>query len=68
LAAVLEDAAAFAEGSQSANYVLGSEISAEPEVTYAPDPELDFVIGDAEALKQALMDGPVLVAGNGLIN
>jgi len=68
LAAVLEDAAVFAETFERANYVFGSEVSAEPEVGYAPDPELDFLIGDAESLKQALMEGPVLVAGNGLIN
>ena len=68
LATVLEDAAAFAETFQSANYVFGSEVSSEPEVAYAPDPDLDLLIGDAEALIQALADGPVLVAGNALIN
>ena len=68
LAAVLEEAAAFAQTLQNTNDILGWEVSAEPDVAYAPDPELDFVIGDAEALMLALMDGPVLVAGNGLIN
>jgi hypothetical protein len=48
--------------------IRGLEVSTEPEVAYSPDPELDFVIGDAEALMLALMDGPVLVAGNGFIN
>jgi hypothetical protein len=68
LATVIEDAAAFAETVRSGNDVLGPELSAEPDVAYAPDPDVDFVIGDAEALMRALMDGPVLVAGNGLIN
>ena len=67
-AAVLEDAAAFAQTLPNGNDVPASEASAEPDVAYAPDPDVDFVIGDAEALMRALMDGPVLVAGNGLIN
>jgi len=68
LAAVLEDSAAFSETVQSVNDLSGSEDSAEPDVAYAPDPELDLMIGDAKALMRALTDGPVLVAGNALIN
>lgn len=68
LAAVLEDSAAFSGRVQGVNDLIGSEEPAEPDVAYAPDPELDLMIGDAEALMQALTDGPVLVAGNALIN
>jgi len=66
--ALLGDATAFAETLQTANEVLGSELSDEPEVGYLPDPELDFVIGEAEALMRALSNGPVLVAGNSLVS
>jgi hypothetical protein len=40
----------------------------EPEIDYAPDPELDLAIADAEALMRALTELPILVAGNRLIN
>ena len=68
LAVLLADATTLAETLQIANDVLGSELSNEPDVGYLPDPELDFVIGEAEALMQALSNGPVLVAGNSLLN
>ena len=68
MAAVLADGTAFAETLQTANDVPGSEPSDEPDVGYLPDPELDFVIGEAEALMQALSHGPVLIAGNRLVN
>ena len=66
--ALLADAAAFAETLQIANDVMGSELSDEPDVGYLPDLELDFVIGEAEALMQTLSSGPLLVAGNSLVN
>ena len=68
LAAVLEDAAALAEMLPTTSDILGAQVSGEPEIAYSPDPELDFVIGDAEALMQVLTGGPVLVAGNTLVN
>ena len=68
LAALISGATAFAEALQTANDVLGSQLSDEPDVDYLPDPELDFVIGEAEALMHALSNGPVLVAGNSLVN
>jgi len=68
LDALLADATAFSGTLQTGNDVLGSQLSDEPDVDYVPDPELDFVIGEAEALMQALSNGPVLVAGNGLVN
>ena len=68
LAALLADATVFSETLQTENGVLGSELSDEPEVGYLPDPELDFVIREAEALMQALSNGPILVAGNSLVN
>jgi len=67
LAAVLEDAAS-AETLQTANEILDADALGEPEVAYAPDPELDLAIDDAEGLLKALTDGPVLVAGNSLVN
>jgi len=68
LVALITGATAFAETLQTENGVLGSELSDEPEVGYLPDPELDFVIREAEALMQALSNGPILVAGNSLVN
>ena len=48
--------------------VLGWDAPVEPEIDYVPDPELDLAIADAEALREALTEGPILVAGNRLIN
>ena len=52
----------------TANEILGADAFGEPDVAYTPDPELDFAIDDAEGLLKALTDGPVLVAGNSLVN
>lgn len=67
LAAILADAAST-ERLQTANEILDADALGEPEVAYAPDPELDLAIDDAEGLLNALTDGPVLVAGNSLVN
>ena len=48
--------------------VLGWDAPMEPEIDYVPDPELDLAIADGEALREALTEGPILVAGNTLIN
>jgi hypothetical protein len=40
----------------------------EPEIDYVPDPELDLRNCRCEALMHALTEGPILVAGNRLIN
>ena len=68
LAAALEDAAAFAEVPVSLAEVLSEDAPMEPEIDYVPDPDLDIAIADGEALREALTEGPILVAGNGLIN
>lgn len=68
LAAVLDDAAAPPEALQAAKDILDAGVSAEPEIVYSPDPELDFAIADAEAVMDSLTKGPVLVAGNRLVN
>ena len=68
LAAALDDAAAFAEVPVSLAEVLSEDAPMEPEIDYVPDPELDIAIADGEALREALTEGPILVAGNGLIN
>jgi hypothetical protein len=67
LATALEDAGA-AQTLHTANEILGAAASGEPDVAYTPDPELDFAIDDAEGLLKDLRDGPVLVAGNSLVN
>ena len=68
LTAAFEDGEAFAEVPVTLNEVLGGEDPMEPEIDYVPDPLLDFAIADAEALWEALTEGPILVAGNRLIN
>jgi len=68
LTALIACSTTFAEALQTANDVLGSGLSDEPDVDYLPDPELDFVIGEAAALIQALSNVPVLAAGNSLVN
>ena len=68
LAAALDDGVAFAEAPVDLPDMLGENAPMEPEVDYVPDPELDLAIADAEALREALTEGPVLVAGNRLIN
>ena len=68
LATALEDAAAFAEVPVSLAEVLSEDAPMEPEIDYVPDPELDLAIADGEALREALTEGPILVAGNTLVN
>jgi hypothetical protein len=68
LAAAFEDGAAFAEAPVDLADMLGENALTEPEIDYVPDPELDLAIADAEALREALTEGPILVAGNRLIN
>ena len=38
------------------------------DVDYLPDPELDLMMAEGEACLRALLKGPILVAGNQLIN
>jgi hypothetical protein len=68
LAAAFEDGEAFAEAPVTLTDVIGWDAPTEPETGHVPDPELDFAIADAEALRKALTEGPILVAGNRLIN
>ena len=35
---------------------------------YVTDPDLEQIITDADALRAALVEGPILVAGNKLVN
>lgn len=68
-AAAFEDAEAFAERSMSLAEVLEGDVHLEPEDDcYVSDPDLELIIADAEALRAAHVDGPILVAGNKLIN
>jgi hypothetical protein len=66
--AAFEDGAAFAEAAVSLTEVLAADAPMEPEIDYVPDPDLELMIADAEALRAALTEGPVLIAGNKLVN
>ena len=68
IAAAFEDSEAFAEAPVALSEMLGWDGPLEPEIDCAPDPELDLVIADGEALMHALTEGPILVAGNRLVN
>lgn len=68
IAAAFEDGAAFAEAPESLTEVLEGDVPMEPEIDYVPDPEIDLMIADAEALRAALTEGPVLIAWNKLVN
>jgi hypothetical protein len=68
-AAAFEDAEAFAEVSISVAEELEGDARLEQEVDYyVSDPDLELVIADAEALMAALVEEPILVAGNKLVN
>ena len=69
IAAALDDAEAFAEASISLAEVLEGDAPLEQDLDYyVSDPDLELIIADAEALRAALVEGPILVAGNKLIN
>ena len=68
LSAALEDGEAFTEAPVTLNEVFVLDAPIDPEIDYVPDPELDLAIADGEALMHALTEGPILVAGNRLIN
>ena len=68
-AAAVEDGEAFAEAPISLAEVLEADVPLEPEVDcYISDPDLELIIADADATRAALAEGPILVAGNKLIN
>ena len=67
LRTAIEDDKAFAETPPSLE-ILEYETPSEFEVDYAPDADLLAIIADGEELWVALMDGPILVAGNEFIN
>jgi len=68
-AAALDDAEAFAEGSISLAEILEGDAPLEQELDdYVSDSDLELIIADAEALRAALIEGPILVAGNKLVN
>lgn len=68
-AAALDDAEAFVEVPISLAEVLEGDAHLEQELDYyVSDPDLELIIADAEALRAALVEGPILVAGNKLIN
>ncbi len=68
IAAAFEDGAAFAEAPLYLAEVLAGDAPMESEIDYVPDPDLELMIADAEALRAALTESPVLIAGNKLVN
>jgi len=68
IAAAFEDGAAFAEAPVSLTGLLAADAPMEPEIDYVSDPDLALMMADAEALRAALTEGPVLIAGNKLVN
>ena len=68
-AAALDDAEAFAEASISLTEVLEGDAPLEQEFDYyVADPDLELIIADADVLRAAMVEGPILVAGNKLVN
>jgi len=67
IVAALDDAEAFAEASISLAEVLEGDAPLELDY-YVADPDLEQIITDADALRAALVEGPILVAGNKLVN
>ena len=68
-AAAVEDGEAFTEAPLSHAEVLESDVPLEPEVDYCiSDPDLELLFADADATRAALVEGPIPVAGNKLIN
>ena len=68
LAAALGDVAALADDLPLPPHDMEEALADDSEVAYLPDPELELILTDAEAYTKALFEGPILVAGNHLIN
>jgi len=68
IAAALADVASMADHLPLPSQGMEEAVALDPEVDYPPDPELDMIFADAEAYIKALFGGPILVAGNHLIN
>ena len=68
IAAALAEVASLAEHLPLPPQGMEVSLAVDPEVDYLPDPELDLSLADAEAYIKALFEGPILVAGNHLIN
>ena len=68
IAAALADVASLAAHRPLPTQSIEEALAVDPEVDYPPDPELDLILADAEAHIKALFEGPILVAGNHLIN
>jgi len=68
IAAALADVATLADRLPLAPHDMEEVLADDSEVGYLPDPELDLILTDAEAYIKGLFEGPILVAGNHLIN
>ena len=67
--AALDDAEAFVPASISLAEVLEGDAPLEQEFDYyVADPDLELIIADADVLRAAMVEGPILVAGNKLVN
>ena len=68
IAAALADVATLADHLPLPPHVMEEALADDSEVDHLPDPELDLILTDAEAYIKGLFEGPILVAGNHLIN
>jgi len=68
IAAALADVATLADRLPLPPPDMEEALADDSEVAYLPDPELELILTDAEAYTKALFEGPILVAGNHLIN
>ena len=68
IATALADVAALADDLPLPPHDMEEALADDSEVPYLPDPELELILTDAEAYIKSLFEGPILVAGNHLIN
>ena len=68
ISAALEDGAAFAAEPVTLTAAVDGDEPIGSEVDLLPDNELELAVAEGEVLMAALTEGPVLVAGNRLIN
>ena len=68
VAPAFDDGAAFIDDPVPMTEALGGDASVYPEIDCMPDPDLELMIADAEAVMLALTHGPILIAGNKLVH
>ena len=68
IAAALADVATVADHLPLSPHDVEEAVADDSDMAYLLDPELDLILTDGEAYIKALFEGPILVAGNHLIN